>query len=176
MLIDKYLPKYDFREFHSIKVISHTDNVYQQVLNCDLSQSWVIKLLFRIRGIPAGFSSIEDILRMGFIKLDEVPGEEIIFGMITNSPVFNGCRTITSGSEFISRGEPDILKAVINFRVTEDLLSQFTISTETRVWCGSAGIKKRFRLYWLFVKPFSQIVRKEILKQVKKQLRSAGNL
>ena len=112
-------------------------------------------------------STINDITRIGFIKLDEDPGKEILFGMVSNSPTFSGCEVIKSPSEFSEQTSNDIIKAVINFWVTDELSNQF-VSTETRVWCGNK-MKKKFRLYWFFIKPFSGLVRKMMLYQIKKQ-------
>lgn len=149
-------------------------NLYQQLLNCDLNQSLVIRYLFKIRGMRQRLSTINDITRIGFIKLDEDPGREILFGMVSNSPTFSGCEVIKSPSEFIEQTSNDIIKAVINFRVTDELSNQF-VSTETRVWCGNK-INKKFRLYWFFIKPFSGLVRKMMLYQIKKQLNQNQDL
>ncbi len=168
MLIENFLPNYHYREIHSIKIVSASADIYQQMMNCDLRQSLIIKFLFRIRGIPAELSTIKDITRLGFIQLDEKQGEEILYGMVTNSPTFSGCEMIKSSSEFINQENDSIIKAVINFRVCSELPNHL-ISTETRVWCGSR-MRKGFRLYWFFVKPFSQIIRRLMLYQMKKQL------
>jgi hypothetical protein len=53
MLIDKYLPGYQFQEHHS-KRVYYSENVYNLMLEADVSNSIIIKLLFRLRGMPAG--------------------------------------------------------------------------------------------------------------------------
>jgi hypothetical protein len=171
MLIETYLPNYHYREFHSIKIVSSSEDVYQQVINCDLSRSRVIKFLFRMRGMRQKLSTIRDISKLGFVKLDEKPGEEILFGIISNRPTFSGCEIIKSPSEFIEHRGENIIKAVINLSVhSESSLNQI-VSTETRVWCGSSKMKKGFRIYWFFVNPFSRIVRRSMLHQIKSQLK-----
>ena len=171
MLIENYLPNYYFREFHSIKIVSSSEDVYQQMLNCDLSQSSIIRLLFRMRGMRQRLSTINDISRLGFVKLDEKQGEEILFGIVSNRPTFSGCEIIKSPSEFIKLRSDNIVKAVINFRVEKESSLNQLVSTETRIWCGSNKLKKRFWIYWLFVKPFSRIVRRATLYQMKNQLK-----
>ena len=169
-MIENYLPNYHYRETHSLKIPSSSVDVYQQMLNCDLSQSRMIRFLFWVRGMRQKLFTIKDITNLGFIKLDEKPGEEILFGIVSNSPTFDGCEIIKSHSEFINQQNGNIIKAVINFRIDNGSKSNQFISTETRVWCGSKKIKKGFQIYWFFVKPFSQIVRKSMLYQIKKQL------
>ena len=120
--------------------------------------------------MPKEIYTIEDLKRIGFVKLAEDPGREIIFGMMTDNAMFNSCRPVISASEFINQSEPKIINAVINFSVEEKGTACHIISTETRVWCGSAEIKRKFRLYWFFIKPFSQLIRKLMLRQIKKQI------
>lgn len=175
MLIDKYLSTYDFKEFHSVELNSSHNGVYQKLLHCDFSKSSVIKFLFRLRGMRKELCTIEHLTKMGFIKLDEVPGNEILFGMITDSPIFNRCQSHISPPDFTNQSNPSIIKAVINFHVNERGSSKYIISTETRIWCGSKVLKSKFKRYWFWVKPFSQLIRKSILKQIKKQVSEASN-
>jgi hypothetical protein len=169
LLIEDYLPVYHFKESHSIKLVSPNDNLYKKMLECDFSKSLIIRLLYKVRGIPTKLCTIEDITQMGFLKLAEKPGEEIIFGMVTDSPMFKRCQSNLSPSDFITKSDTSIIKAVINFNVKYQNLSNYIVSTETRIWCGSKRMKSKFKLYWFFVKPFSQIIRRNMLKQIKLQ-------
>lgn len=174
MLIDKYLPAYQFNEFHSVELNGFVDGIYQKMLECDFSNSSLIKLLFRIRGMSKEVYSIEHLTKMGFIKLDEEPGKEILFGMVTDNPMFNTCKSNVSSKEFIQKSDDTIIKAVINFRLQDNSNSQHIISTETRVWCGSKAMKSKFKYYWFFIKPFSQLIRKSMLKQMQTQIQQAA--
>ena len=107
---------------------------------------------------------------MGFIKLDEEQEREILFGRITSSAMFNDCQTNISPSLFIEKNEASIIKAVINFKLQRNKGLHHTMSTETRVWCGSRRMKRKFGYYWFFVKPFSQLIRRLMLKEIKIQL------
>jgi len=176
MLIDKYLPDYHFNEFHSIEVNGFMGSIYQKMLRCDFSKSSLINILFRVRGVPVKVYSIEHLTSMGFIKLDEEPGKEILFGMVTDNPMFNTCKSNVSSQEFIHRTGNTIIKAVINFRIQDKSNSQHIISTETRVWCGSKAMKSKFKCYWFFIKPFSQLIRKSMLKQLKMQIQHTAQL
>ncbi|MGV3685072.1 MAG: hypothetical protein ACO1NS_05560 [Daejeonella sp.] len=175
MLIDKYLSAYHFNELHSIEINGFGDGIYQRMLQCDFRNSHLINLLFRLRGIPKGVYSLEHLTRMGFIKLDEDPGKEILFGMVTDHPMFNNCRSNVSSNEFIQKADNTIIKAVINFKLQDTNNLQHIISTETRVWCGSEALKLKFKYYWFFIKPFSQLIRKSMLKQMKLQLHNPQN-
>lgn len=170
MLIDKYLSAYDFNEFHSIKVIASAEGIYDKMLSCDISRSFLIRFLFRLRGMPKHLYTINHLTSMGFVKLDEQPGKEIVYGIVTTSPTFNCCLSNISPASFIQNTNDSIIKAAINFQLHKEGNSNHIISTETRVWCSSSAMRKRFRLYWLFVKPFSQVIRRAMLKQMKLQI------
>ncbi|RYF86960.1 MAG: hypothetical protein EON98_02045 [Chitinophagaceae bacterium] len=170
MLIDKYLPLYHFNELNSIEVNGFINGIYQKMLHCDFSNSTLIKLLFRLRGMPKEVYSVEHLTSMGFVKLDEEWGKEILYGMVTDNPMFNTCQSTISSKEFILKADDTIIKAVINFRLQDRSNSQHIISTETRVWCGSKAMKSKFKCYWFFIKPFSQLIRKSMLRQMKLQI------
>jgi hypothetical protein len=170
MLIDKYLPFYHFREFHSIKLHGFFDGIYQSMLQTDFGNSRLIKMLFKIRGMGASTYSIGRLPDLGFIKLHEEPGKEILFGRVTDSPTFSTCQADMSAEEFIKRSGPSDIKAVISFKLQQVYNAQHIISTETRVWCGSKALKSKFGLYWFFIKPFSQLIRKSMLRQMRREI------
>ncbi|MBA2421833.1 MAG: hypothetical protein H0V61_01220 [Chitinophagales bacterium] len=173
-LIDTYLPRYHFKEFHKTEIKIPLINLFEKMVHSDLSRSSLIKFLFWIRGMPTKIYTVESLSDLGFVKLGEIPGEEILFGRITESAMFNNCHTNFSSSDFIQKSDPTIIKAVINFRTQNKCHLHNIISTETRVWCGSADMKSKFRIYWFVVKPFSQMIRKLMLSQIKKQILNAS--
>ena len=158
MLIDKCLSAYHFNEHHCIEINGFVSGIYQKMLQCDFSNSSLIRFLFRLRGMPEEVCSIQHLTNMGFIKLE--PGKEILFGMLTDNPMFNTCQSNVSSKEFLEKSDGNIIKAVINFTLQDKRNSQHTISTETRVWCSSKAMKSKFKFYWFFIKPFSQLIRK----------------
>lgn len=170
MLIDKYLPVYDFNECHAVEVTASPDGIYEKMILCDFKESILIRFLFRLRGIPKHLYTIAHLTNMGFTKLDEQPGHEILYGMVTASPMFNTCKSNITPSEFIQDSDPATIKAVINFKLQGKSESRHIISTETRVWCGSKKMRSRFKYYWFFIKPFSQFIRRSMLKQMKLQI------
>ena len=170
MLINKYLSAYHYSEYHSIQVNGFVGDIYGKMLQCDFSGNSMIRLLFRLRGMPKDVYSIERLAAAGFTKLDEVPGREIVFGLVTDSPIFNSCKSNISSKDFMQNVDAGLIKAVINFKVQIESNSKHIISTETRVWCGSNALKAKFRFYWFLIKPFSQLIRKSMLRQLKLQI------
>jgi hypothetical protein len=41
------------------------------------------------------------------------------------------------------------------------------LRTETRVLCADAATRRRFRAYWLAIRPFSGLIRRELLAAVR---------
>jgi len=79
-LIDKYLPKYTFNEFHEIVVNSPIENVYYVAKDVDLSKSKIITFLFKIRGLPTKRLHLQNFIDdIGFTNLEEnYPYESLV--------------------------------------------------------------------------------------------------
>ena len=54
MIIDEYLAFYDFNEYHKITVKETSEQAYPLMLSTDIRRSFLIKALFRLRGMPTG--------------------------------------------------------------------------------------------------------------------------
>ena len=51
MLIDKFLPEYDFSERHETNIRASREQVFEAVGSADLADSWIIWGLFALRGL-----------------------------------------------------------------------------------------------------------------------------
>jgi hypothetical protein len=63
----------------------------------------------------------------------------------------------------LGAGEGSFAKMALDFRVVDGRLT-----TETRVWLTDARARRRFRAYWLVVRPLSGLVRRSWLRAAKK--------
>jgi hypothetical protein len=68
------------------------------------------------------------------------------------------------------------LKIFWNFYFKSVSDNETVVSTETRILCLSAKVKRRFSVYWFFVRPFNGLIRLEILRLIKKKLVVSRNL
>ena len=111
-LIEKYLPNYQFTETHSIIINSSQENCYKEMFQLDLSQSWIIRNLFELRGLP---SSAQELSRfadgMNFTLLEENKFFEFIYGF----KVKNSIERINNKKSFIENDLGYSYKAVWNF-------------------------------------------------------------
>jgi hypothetical protein len=61
-------------------------------------------------------------------------------------------------------------RGVWNFGVSEIGTGKTLLETETRVTCGDVASRRKFRLYWLLVRPFSGLIRRLMLRAIRKHL------
>ena len=176
--IDEFLPNYDFSARYEIRIDAPASAVYRCLLRSDFSELWLVRLLLSIRSgkwLPR--SRVPTDLRQrlqgtGFVILAEVPNEEIVIGIAGRfwRPDGGRCKELTA-KDFAGFCRSGFAKAAWNFKLRADSTGSTVLSTETRIKCFGAAFWK-FRLYWALVGPFSGLIRKAILKQVKTEAES----
>ncbi len=170
MLQHKYLPDYHFNEKHGIIISSSPSKVYSIICELDASSSWIVRVLLALRGIPRDTTAgIEGWKKMGFTVLEQKKDKEIILGLIGQFWKVSGKIQPCTAEEFTSFNNPDFAKAVWNFEITQQGENQVLLETETRIFCPVETIRKKFGRYWFFIKPFSGIIRTEMLKVIKRK-------
>ena len=167
MLIDQALPTYDEREYHQIEIKGNPTRVYESVRALDFSDSFLIRTLFRLRGLPATLKSVDDLLEAGFILVDELPGQEFVLGLIGKFWAPSGKLEKANSLQYREFNHKGYAKVAWNFAVSKTSHGLVQVSTETRIMCMDERSRKRFRLYWRLVGPFSGLVRKEMLRCLK---------
>jgi hypothetical protein len=147
-LIDKYLPEYSFRERHEKKIDAGAEACFLAVLNLDMRQSFITRLLVRLRGLPSEYLSLEGfILAECFRYVDEKRFEEFV----------------------IDASRHDI-RIFWNFHFQPLSPQETLVTTETRILCLHTSTRRRFKVYWFFIRPFSGWIRLEILRILRKKL------
>jgi hypothetical protein len=183
MMIDDYLAQHDVAARYQVDVRAPIEQVYHAVRNMDLSRSSVVRLLFRLRELPALFKprhsqpglglTLDDLTRSGFIPLGETPPHEILLGVVGRFWTSSGCIQRLDADGFRAFDQRGFAKAVWNFSLSEREASLTSLSTETRVYCLDDESRRRFRLYWALIGPFSGLIRKEALRAVRRQAEAA---
>ncbi len=174
ILIDQLLPVYDYNEIHKINIRNQRDKVYSQLIHMDLNRSWITKTLFFLRGLHHRDLSLSQMLSQGPFKLlEENQPHELVIGLLTNT--YLKPALITDKAFFLEYAPKNGLKIAWNFSIAQGtgngLFSDESceLSTETRIQCLGPNAKTFFSLYWFFIKPFSGIIRREMLKAIKNQ-------
>ena len=146
-LIDKYLPEYTFNEVHKTLANASIKDCFVAAKHLDMSKSFITKTLIRLRGLP-----IHDLTLQGFIT-------NICFTYLDEEPY----------KEFVIDASQHNIKIIWNFYFDKVSENKTFVSTETRILCLTKKSKPRFSIYWFFIKPFSGLIRIEMLRLIKKK-------
>lgn len=175
MLIDDFLPVYDFSERHETSVRASREKVYAAVDSTDFSASWIIWGLFALRGLgwsrPTKSVTLREIAKEGFAILDEKQDEEILLGLAGKFWTLGGNLQKIDAGNFREFNQEGFAKAVWNFSL-EESKGETLLKTETRIRCLDEGSRKSFALYWTVVEHFSGVIRKEMLRLIKEKAES----
>lgn len=164
MLLDKYLARYSYKEYHEIRVSSTPEQAYTAARNLDFSKSKTIKLLFGLRGLPVGDMTLDGFCaNVNFTLLEEIPPREFIIGFWADFSV----EKITDRELFAADIPSKRVKVVWNFQCDPVEKGSTMVSTETRVYCTTVMARLTFGLYWMLIRPFSGLIRKKMLLIVK---------
>jgi hypothetical protein len=169
-LADLYLPVYDVAMRHQTGVAAPPADAWAALHRADLGRSRVTRALLTVRGLrrPRALT-LAALATSGFIPLGERPGREVAFGLIGRFWTPSGGRLTVAPAEFRDFAQPGYAKVVWTFSLEEAAPGITRLVTETRVACVDAASRRRFRLYWLVVRPFSGVIRKAMLSAVARE-------
>jgi hypothetical protein len=182
MLLDDFLPAYEFREFHSIAIDASPERVFaalRELSTADLSP--LIYLMLALRGLPAWLLGkkpsmsfrhgpfLERLYMGGFLPLAEDPGGEIVFGLVGQFWMLTGglATGVTNAATFLAFDDPAFTRAAINLRVHVDARGRTRCSTETRIQASDPATRRKFARYWRIILPGSAFIRVLWLRAIK---------
>lgn len=181
VLLDIFLPAFEFQEFHEIRVKAPAERVYAAALGVTAGEIRLFQILTWLRSptLPGGRPRPASILNAPadrpildvatsweFCKLVEAPGIEIVVGMAVIRP--RGTSPISAPAELLT-SEPGYALAAMNFRVEEEQKGWCRLTTETRVHATDAFSRRRFAAYWRLIYPGSSLIRYEWLRAIRKR-------
>ena len=168
MLIEQVLPKYDKREYHQIDIRGDRKEVYQTVRTIDFSDSFVIRTLFRLRGLPPISTNLDGLLQVGFLLVHETRDEEFVLGLVGKFWTLRAEILKVNPAQYGEFNLRGYAKLAWNFAIQELAPGMVRLSTETRIACTDDRSRLRFKLYWALIGRFSGWTRKEMLRCVKR--------
>jgi hypothetical protein len=179
MLIDSFAPNPDAVETHSIAIGASPEAVRHALRTADLGGSLIIKLLLALRALPefvlhGGRTAsrnrkitLQTVIDSGFGILADQP-DEIVLGVTGRFWRPAGNLSPFNREDFDRAVPAGLARGVWNFRLEQDGSDRTILTTETRVVCGDDASRRKFRVYWLFVRPFSGLIRRIMLNSVRK--------
>ena len=173
MLIDEFLPEYDFVESHSIAINAGPGEVYAAANDTDFSESFIVRWLLRLRGMSGEAVSLRNLEYSKFKILGSVVNKELLIGLAGRFWIPWGDLQAVDASNFREFEKPGYAKAVWNFSL-EGSSTKTDLTTETRIRCLDSGSRRNFGFYWTFIQPFSGLIRMEMLKMIKQKAEGQG--
>ena len=183
MLIDDFMPRYDFVERHEIVVRASPSRAYAAARSVDLASSTRAKILFGIRGLPhlilrrnrlVPELTIDSLQQIGFVTLAERPDAELVLGVVGKFWRLDSGILSVPASEFVAFERPGFMKSVINIYVHESTAGLSLVGTETRVVATDEAARQKFGRYWRLIGPFSALIRHWMLGAIKKDVEARG--
>jgi hypothetical protein len=168
--LDDFLPTYEFSERHSLAIEAPAQRIDDALRTVSMADIPVARGLWWLRrlGRPYGDTTKPFVGgELPGIVLDDVPGEGIVLGLTGQ---FWRLRRggdparPTTADEFLAYTRPDACKAVIDFRIVDNRLS-----TETRVHVEDRAARRKFRRYWVVIRPFSGLIRILLLRAARRR-------
>lgn len=150
--LNRFLETYQFSEFHTITIHTSKEAVWKTLNEIDFMKSKVIQSLFFLRGMQSHSVKLDDLKKfINPVFIEE--NQEII--LCSTEKAFWGTCTLAW-----------------NFYLQEIDGKTTELSTETRVFLPSRKDFLAFRCYWLFIEPFSRLIRRIMLSLIKKEAES----
>lgn len=177
MMLDDFMPGYDFSEKHETNIRASAEKVYAAVNSTDFSESWIIGGLLTLRGLgrrSAKTLTLRDMTKDGFAVLGEKRDEKILLGLAGKFWTLSGCLQNINVDNFREFDTKGYAKAVWNFALTEIGKGEILLETETRVKCLDKESLASFRFYWRFIQPFSGLIRQEMLRLIKQKAEASS--
>ncbi|MBA3770423.1 MAG: hypothetical protein H0X08_08015 [Blastocatellia bacterium] len=168
MLIDDFLPQYDFEEKHSIESDAEPAAIYEAALDADFSESFIVRALLTLRGMYADALSIRNLSYSKFRILAEQPAKELLIGLAGKFWTPWGDLQDVNATNFREFRKDGYAKAAWNFTIDKTSGGSL-LQTETRIQCIGESTRRYFGFYWTFVQPFSGLIRMEMLRTIRRR-------
>ena len=184
MMIDEFLPEFDVIERHQIIINAPVSQAYAALHSTNFGRPLLVRALLSLRALPSwllrrlrgqisgGQSSkrltLKTCLNNGFVLLSEFKEKEIVLGLVGRFWTPTGCLEGTDGKRFRQEERPGLAKAAWNFAF-EQTSKGTIVTTETRVKCTDGISRRRFKMYWVVVGPFSGLLRRYMLRELRRE-------
>jgi len=175
MEIDQFLPRYDVTARYHIDIQAPIERVYLAARYLDMTDSWIVRWLYRLRGLPESSLTLDGMLKWGFVLLADQPSREIVFGLIGRFWTLTAQIQPVTADTFVDFNQQGYAKVAGNIAFVSLDNKNVGVTTETRIYSLDEASRRKFRWYWLLIGPFSGIIRKEWLRLIKQRAEANPN-
>ena len=179
------------RERHVLRIPAAPEVVYRSLWETDFGGP-VANVLLGLRAIPSWIANwrtlraqaatrprgesaltLARFLRAGFVQLEELPNVELVLGLTGRFWTPTGGLVTTHPETFRAGPGPGQAQAVWNFLLTSPAAGVTDLATVTRVRVAEDA-RASFRAYWTVVRPFSGLLRRVMLRDVRRTTERYG--
>lgn len=187
--LDHWLPGARWVTRHDRVVAVPTPEVSTAIREVTFRDMRVMRPLIAVRTLPSRLlghtgrqliaddaDTIRGMTRMDFIVLDNVPGGELALGFVGQPWKPSLAKAVIPGlspEEFRAFEQPGYVKGVYALWAEPEGVGS-RLHTETRVYATDPSAARRFKPYWLFIKPFSSLMRRDLLAAVGRRAERAA--
>jgi hypothetical protein len=192
MLIDDYLPEFDVVERHGLVIRATPARVWDALRAADFGRSPLLATLLALRALPslltaprrtlrrlrerrAGRLTLDTLFSRGFVLLEERPHREMLIGLEGRFWTATADLRPTDARRFREALASGLARVAWDFRAEPLPDGRVRLTTETRVRCADAATRRRFRAYWLLVRPGSGLIRGTMLRAIRRAAESPAH-
>jgi hypothetical protein len=176
LTLDELLPGPHFRERHSRGIAAPSAAVWEVLQELRIGDLALSRALMGIRLLPVRLAGREDAPRMVSGRLLEEGPVPVLAADPERAVVAGGVMQpwkLTGGEDppdldataLQAFAEPGWVKVGFDL-VLEPSHGGTRLTTETRVTATDPGTRARFRLYWLFIRAGSDLIRRDMLRAI----------
>lgn len=178
LLLDQVLPHPDHLIAHAAVFRVPPQVSFNAALDLDILRNPFVRALVALRAAPVGGRPQRLRLRdmasppLNWLRLAEDPGTELVLGQVSRPWDVTDAATLTTlpPEEFRDFDQPGHAKIAVSLRAHPYGEAGSILTIETRVALTDARSRRRFRRYWLVVRPFSEAIRRIAFRQLHTQL------
>ena len=112
--------------------------------------------------------TMRNLRKFKFETLGEIANKELLIGLAGRFWTPWGDLQKIDASNFRSFDKSGYAKAVWNFSL-DGSGNETHLTTETRIKCLDTDSRRSFGFYWMFIQPFSGLIRMEMLRTIKRK-------
>ncbi len=180
--LDQFMPVWQFNERHATHVAAPPQRVFEAAHAVRVDEILLFRTLTAIRRLgrplpesilnaPASEPLLDIATRTSFIYLAP---RELVVGTVVMAPREARASGKLTAELFGRTLRPGVALATMNFLITPDGRGGSLLSTETRVFANSDSARRGFAVYWRFIHPGSDIIRRMWLRAIKRRAERAG--
>lgn len=168
---DEFLPDYGWSAAYSIRVSAAPERIFEAIEEADFSRAPLVRLMFALRRLPRRRLSMAGFQAAGQCTLLREPGRGQLLGFAGRPWNRNDRWPALSPTEFMGFREPGFVRIVWGFTIDPPSRpgGPCRLVTETRIQATDDFARRKFARYWLWIAPFSGLVRKAMLKEIRRR-------